>query len=162
MIPRGDVSAPSKPGYSFKIFFTFVLRCAKFRHWYFLLSALKKLSSNARSMVSCTTPKLNFFTSKWKASFHGCCEPFKVNGEIATKPKEPARHRHRGFHLREKNKKVRAKNIQNSMWKSASITFISRGSRFSCFYFDFAVVCNDSPVNFHTMGIFYRANVNCR
>ena len=50
MIPRGDVSAPSKPGYSFKIFFTFVLRCAKFRHWYFLLSALKKLSSNARSM----------------------------------------------------------------------------------------------------------------
>ena len=50
MIPRGDVLAPSKPGYSFKIFFTFVLRCAKFRHWYFLLSALKKLSSNARSM----------------------------------------------------------------------------------------------------------------
>ena len=50
MIPWGYILAPSKTGYSSKIFFTFNLRCAKFWHLYFLLSALKKLSSNAWSI----------------------------------------------------------------------------------------------------------------
>ena len=50
MIPWGYFLAPSRTGYSFKIFFTFILRCAKFWHWYFLLSVSKKLSSNARSI----------------------------------------------------------------------------------------------------------------
>ena len=46
--------------------------------------------------------------------------------------------------------------------KSASITFLSRGSRFSCFSFDSVRVCNDLSVIVHTMGIFYAANINCR
>ena len=147
MIPRGDVSAPSKPGYSFKIFFTFVLRCAKFRHWYFLLSALKKLSSNARSMEINFNPMGScLFRVPHRNTTFSLPNEVPLVMDAVNLPKSMETELLNPLYPPDtdiaafsegKEQKSQSEKHTNSMWKSASITLITRGEPVFMFYFRF-------------------------